>query len=397
MLMSNEINTEGLSNSYLVVPVVAIREGVLNDLFYPRSEILKSLDTWNGRPVPVNHPEDERGFAISANRPDVEDRYNIGFFYNVKYERGDLKGEIWINVQKAINLGFEGVIQRLQNGEQMEVSTGLLADLRQEDDNNFNGRPYFAIVLGMTGDHLALLPNDLGACSVADGCGTHRNEKVKINCAGSDGICEDCESCGVAASDLNKKASINDHDRSVYEQFFFAVKSFFNSEKSKRKSLDNCEKLLYIPNQDNSVNSDYVSSTIPNTLSNMSNQKNLENSEHLDAVSVSENEVVINKEELKELLACKEREKQREEKDRLEKEAREDRLRNEVAKAYNIELEKIKSLEGDSLEAFYDALKSNSKEENAFSAGSVSAVNEESEPKTIAAKGVSSSEMFKKG
>lgn len=78
---------------HLVVPVVAIVEGVLNESLLLAEEFGRYVDTWNNRPVPVLHPE-ENGRAISANWPDVVER-SIGKFFNAKLADKKLVGEIW--------------------------------------------------------------------------------------------------------------------------------------------------------------------------------------------------------------------------------------------------------------------------------------------------------------
>lgn len=169
---------------HLVVPVVMICEGVLNGALVPLAEFSKYPEAWNGRPVPVLHPE-ERGQPISANRPDVIDRNTIGTIFNARVEGAKLKAEAWLNIAKAERLGFGPLIRQLEAGEVVEVSTGYFAD----DDmtsGEFDGTTYHGIHRNLRPDHLALLPGEIGACSVADGCGTRVNSKkesfaMKVN------------------------------------------------------------------------------------------------------------------------------------------------------------------------------------------------------------------------
>lgn len=169
---------------HLVVPVVMICEGVLNGALVPLAEFSRFPEAWNGLPVPVLHPE-EQGQAISANRPDVIERNTIGTVFNARTEGAKLKAELWLDTEKACRLGFCDLMKRLEAGECIEVSTGYFAD----DDpqaGEFNGRPYSMIHRNIRPDHLALLPGQIGACSIADGCGTRTNSKkgplaMKVN------------------------------------------------------------------------------------------------------------------------------------------------------------------------------------------------------------------------
>jgi len=169
---------------HLVVPVVMICEGVLNDALVPAAEFGKYPEAWNGRPIPVLHPQ-ENGAYISANRPDVIERNTIGTIFNARVVDGKLKADAWINTEKSRRLGYGDLITQLEAGEIVEVSTGYFSDdeMRAGD---YNGAPYSSIHRNIRPDHLALLPGEIGACSVQDGCGTRVNSKkgsfaMKVN------------------------------------------------------------------------------------------------------------------------------------------------------------------------------------------------------------------------
>ena len=42
---------------YLVCPTILLVEGIMNNLFYGANECAKFPESWNGRPVVVDHPE----------------------------------------------------------------------------------------------------------------------------------------------------------------------------------------------------------------------------------------------------------------------------------------------------------------------------------------------------
>lgn len=169
--------------NHIVVPAVAITEGVLNNIFYSADEIKNFAQSWNGVPVPVNHPVNNAGNAISANSPNVENTTNIGKFYNTEFDDGKLKGEIWINIDKAERLKYGHIVKAFENNEMMEISTGLFATIIKQA-GIYNGKSYNGVATEIRPDHLALLPNEKGACSIEDGCGAMRvNEQ---DC------CDDC-------------------------------------------------------------------------------------------------------------------------------------------------------------------------------------------------------------
>ena len=158
---------------HLVVPVIAAKQMVMNGLFYPAEEFRDWVETWNGVPVPINHPQ-QNGLAISARSPRIQELTSVGSFFNVEFtEDNKLKGEIWLNTEKVKKLDAEYLIKKFENGEIMEVSTGLYSNLEMLS-GVYDGEEYTGIVRHIRPDHLALLPNEVGACSLADGCGAMR-------------------------------------------------------------------------------------------------------------------------------------------------------------------------------------------------------------------------------
>lgn len=158
---------------HLVVPVVMLVEGVLNGALVPFEEFSQHTQDWNNRPVPVRHPQRD-GVFTSANDPEVLQQLVIGSMFGVYADNGKLKGEAWIDVEKARRLGYGQLVDQLEAGELVEVSTGYVSDL-EEVQGTHNGEPYSGIHRNIRPDHLALLPDEEGACSARDGCGTRVN------------------------------------------------------------------------------------------------------------------------------------------------------------------------------------------------------------------------------
>lgn len=163
------------NRQHLVVPTIMIVEGVLNDALLLRQEFGKFVDSWNGRPVPVYHPQ-RNGIDVSAAQPDIQERTNIGTVYNARIDDDKLKSELWLDIDKAIANGFAILIEKLENGIVMEVSTGYFSDI-EPAQGEFKGKTYSGIHRNIRPDHLALLPTEIGACSIADGCGAARTNK----------------------------------------------------------------------------------------------------------------------------------------------------------------------------------------------------------------------------
>jgi outer membrane biosynthesis protein TonB len=168
--------------AYLVVPVVALVAGVLNGELVPAAEIGAYVGAWNDAPVPVGHPE-RRGLKVSARTPDILASAVIGRFYNVEFAEDRLRGELWLDIAKAQTLGGNAwqVVQALQAGQHVEVSTAYFRDL-EAGAGEWQGQKYYGVCRHIRPDHLALLPGAKGACSWADGCGAPRvNEEATVS------------------------------------------------------------------------------------------------------------------------------------------------------------------------------------------------------------------------
>jgi hypothetical protein len=184
--LSGNVNTATLKvktlngKSYLVGPVIMAKEIVMNKLLYPASDLKASVMHWNGCPLVVNHPKDSDGNFISANSPDVLEEVGIGMVFNTKFDaKKRLCSEAWLDVELLEK--HEDVKAIIEAGDMLEVSTGLFT-YHEQKSGKFDGREYSAIARNHKPDHLALLPNETGACSIEDGAGFPRvNETVEVN------------------------------------------------------------------------------------------------------------------------------------------------------------------------------------------------------------------------
>jgi hypothetical protein len=92
-----------------------------------------------------------------------------------------LMGELWVDVSAAqATVEGQAALNRLERGETMEVSWGWW-QVAEPTAGEFKGNAYDAISRNLIPDHLALLLNSPGACSVADGCGTYRVNQAEFS------------------------------------------------------------------------------------------------------------------------------------------------------------------------------------------------------------------------
>ena len=154
---------------YLVVPVVAIKEGVWNRELVTAQEIAAGFGSWNGRPIMRSPPLDENGQYVAAN---VHGGKVAGRLFNVNFIDNKLKGEMWLELATQSASAMEA-IKRLDGGMRVEVSTAYWRDV-ENASGIFNGVRYDAIAHNLKPDHLAILLGSTGACSWAKGCGAPR-------------------------------------------------------------------------------------------------------------------------------------------------------------------------------------------------------------------------------
>jgi hypothetical protein len=93
-------------------------------------------------------------------------------------DKDKLKAEIHLNVDKT-GVYSPTTIASLKALKVLEVSIGVFTD-EVKEEGEWNGEAYIARATNHKPDHLAILPNDVGACSVTDGCGIRVN-KLQTN------------------------------------------------------------------------------------------------------------------------------------------------------------------------------------------------------------------------
>jgi hypothetical protein len=175
---------------YLVASATMIVPGVLpgsaGALLYPDEEVARDITAWNGMPLTHRHPMLD-GVPVSARNPKVAAKYQIGTVYNTDYD-GRLRAEAWFDIELTNRIDPR-IIKRIERGDPVELSTGLFTQNTPADPGaNHNGIPYVGIARNYRPDHLAALIDDVGACSIRDGCGFNVNANYP----------EKCPHCGTA-------------------------------------------------------------------------------------------------------------------------------------------------------------------------------------------------------
>ena len=179
--ITGKVRKENLNGKeYLVAPVTLLVPGVLNGskgpLLYPRDEVTKNADSWNHIPLVVYHPTNN-GMQISARDPEVLENQGVGFVFKATAtDQGKLVSEAWFDIAATERIDNR-VLDSLNSGKKIEISTGLFTENEPREGITENGVSYEFIARNYRPDHLAILPDQKGACSIEDGCGVLANKE----------------------------------------------------------------------------------------------------------------------------------------------------------------------------------------------------------------------------
>lgn len=154
--------------NYMSVPAVIMVEGVHNgsegNILHVNEYLSKEIDKWDNIPVTINHPKKEDKFIGVAECPE----YVIGYTEKTTWDNG-LHTMLNLDVQNLNTLN-PTLLDSIKNKQAIEVSIGAYSDNIKEE-GVFKGEQYIAKTVDYIPDHVAILPDDTGACSYVDGCG----------------------------------------------------------------------------------------------------------------------------------------------------------------------------------------------------------------------------------
>lgn len=163
---------------HLVAPARILKEAVLDGSqgpgFYPHDENSRNALAWNHQPMVVDHPA-VNGVAISARTEAVLNSRKVGLVLNsvINETEKAVDVECWFDIDKT-NAVDKRIIPRVLAGEKVECSTGLFAN-QDPVKGKFGDASYDWIARDHKPDHLAILPDKVGALSVQMGGGLFAN------------------------------------------------------------------------------------------------------------------------------------------------------------------------------------------------------------------------------
>jgi len=186
---------------FLVVPGVPVQEQVLNNYLVPGDEIGHLVGMWNGSPITLRHPKQNNG-SVNVPNPDVP---ILGRFYNAAFDGKRLTGEYWFEDQ-LLQTQAPTVRNKILAGEGIETSTGYWAD-EELTAGTHGTQAYELIHRNLRPDHIAVLPDEIGACSIQDGCGVNRNSQSSCPMGAKCPMYQDMKSKGKSPMNMNELLS----------------------------------------------------------------------------------------------------------------------------------------------------------------------------------------------
>lgn len=161
------------------VPIVD--DIVMNGGLYPAEEINNSYQTMEGKLMPLPHPMVD-GKYVSANDPQAINTYHVGAWaQNVSKSGDQVVMDVYINKAVAeTKPDGKRLINRLDemiagtNTDPIHLSTGLLTN-KEKKSGESKGKKHSWIARNMQFDHIAILLDEPGAGTPAEGVGMFVN------------------------------------------------------------------------------------------------------------------------------------------------------------------------------------------------------------------------------
>ncbi len=236
---ASNISTETIDGkSHLVVRGITpvVDDIVMNKKLYPAAEIEKAYNTLERNPMPLGHPKVD-GKHVSARDVRAVNEYHVGaWLQNVSHEGGKVTGDMYVNRQYAESSEKgKRLINRLDemiagtNSEPIHISTGLLYSGIAANGES-KGKKYNEIATNMMFDHVAVLLDEPGAGTPAEGVG------IFVNAEGDE---LEIEVVNLADAD------VPDPQDASFKTFFNQLKAFFSANSdSTQKETDPMKELI---------------------------------------------------------------------------------------------------------------------------------------------------------
>lgn len=184
--LSKDVKNKTLQGrDFLVAPVSMLLPGVFTGsagpILYDEKDIKASIAAWNAKPITIGHPANQNGEQVSGCTPESLDANSVGMILNTKFNSRTkkLQAEAWFDIARLTSVPRADIIHTaLLANQKMEVSTGLFVETLIGNGTH-EGKDYVAKAMNYKPDHLAIILDGEGACSLKDGAGLLVNKGAK--------------------------------------------------------------------------------------------------------------------------------------------------------------------------------------------------------------------------
>jgi hypothetical protein len=167
---------------HLVVNIAVMGDDVLEGsegaFWYPAEENAKATPLWNARPLVVYHPRMGSDYS-SAGTPEVFNEQKVGTIFNTNHTT-KVYTEGWFDEERTKQIDPR-VYRAVLNRQPMEVSGGVFVDPDYTPGVHPNGKKYRGIAKNQRPDHVAVLPDKIGAYSITMGGGLFANAALELD------------------------------------------------------------------------------------------------------------------------------------------------------------------------------------------------------------------------
>ena len=155
-------------DAYIIEDVPIVRPMELAGGYVPEQSVRKTAGAWDGVPATLNHPRDDRGRPVAANR---QPETHLGGAEDAYYDGEHVRGNLRVEKDRLEEVGGEAADIRaaLENGEPIDVSSQYAAEPLSPGE--YDGEHRSNVERITRPDSVAILPNKTGVCSIEDGCG----------------------------------------------------------------------------------------------------------------------------------------------------------------------------------------------------------------------------------